>query len=285
MGNETNPSTTQATNSSSSLDDFNAREYDPSLGEFLTPDPLSGSASAPDTLDAYAYGGDNPFSNPDPTGMCFLGFGHDCPFSDTLDSIQNAGNWVYNHPLTIAGAAGVGIAATTACVFGGCEVAATAAGVGALAELTADVVGTDAAVAGSEGLADAGVEGAADAVEEVQPIAGRMPLNYGYAGQDFPLSNDLAASFPDGIGFNAQGFPDFSDYAETEVQPEGLNGTMPHDANLANEAAGYDETPDGYTWHHVEDGETMQLVDSELHSSIPHTGGAALLRWLSATGG
>jgi hypothetical protein len=98
--------------------------------------------------------------------MCFLGFGHDCPFSDTLDSIQNAGNWLYNHPLTIAGAAGVGIAATTACVFGGCEVAATADGVGALAELTADVVGTDAAVAGSEGLADAGVEGAADTVEE-----------------------------------------------------------------------------------------------------------------------
>ncbi|MCC8399132.1 MAG: HNH endonuclease [Rickettsia endosymbiont of Platyusa sonomae] len=32
------------------------------------------------------------------------------------------------------------------------------------------------------------------------------------------------------------------------------------------------------TWHHVEDGKTMQLVPEELHIKVRHTGGAALLR-------
>jgi len=36
--------------------------------------------------------------------------------------------------------------------------------------------------------------------------------------------------------------------------------------------------PEGYIWHHVEDGKTMQLVPEKLHRKIPHTGGAALLR-------
>ena len=34
----------------------------------------------------------------------------------------------------------------------------------------------------------------------------------------------------------------------------------------------------GYTWHHKENGITMQLVPTELHSSIPHLGGSSLSR-------
>ena len=34
----------------------------------------------------------------------------------------------------------------------------------------------------------------------------------------------------------------------------------------------------GYTWHHRENGVTMQLVPTELHGSIPHLGGAGLQR-------
>jgi hypothetical protein len=34
----------------------------------------------------------------------------------------------------------------------------------------------------------------------------------------------------------------------------------------------------GYTWHHRENGVTMQLVPTELHASIPHIGGASLQR-------
>jgi RHS repeat-associated protein len=68
LGNETDPTTTQATNISANLDDFNAREYDPSLGEFLSPDPVPGEAALPQSLSAYPYGADNPFLNADPLG-------------------------------------------------------------------------------------------------------------------------------------------------------------------------------------------------------------------------
>ena len=46
---------------------------------------------------------------------------------------------------------------------------------------------------------------------------------------------------------------------------------------MANKAAGLLETPYGKTWHHVEDGKTMQLVPENLHK-IGHTGGASLLK-------
>ncbi len=35
---------------------------------------------------------------------------------------------------------------------------------------------------------------------------------------------------------------------------------------------------DGYTWHHNADGTTMQLVDTVIHRSVPHQGGATMMR-------
>jgi hypothetical protein len=37
-----------------------------------------------------------------------------------------------------------------------------------------------------------------------------------------------------------------------------------------------------FTWHHKEDGQTMQLVPRDLHSSLPHIGGASLSRGAKA---
>jgi hypothetical protein len=34
----------------------------------------------------------------------------------------------------------------------------------------------------------------------------------------------------------------------------------------------------GFTWHHRENGVTMQLVPTALHASIPHIGGASFQR-------
>jgi len=65
-GNQTDPG------SGLGLDNFNAREYDPTTGRFISPDPVSGALTSPETLNPYAYGADNPFSNPDPTGLCFI---------------------------------------------------------------------------------------------------------------------------------------------------------------------------------------------------------------------
>jgi hypothetical protein len=46
---------------------------------------------------------------------------------------------------------------------------------------------------------------------------------------------------------------------------------------ISNKAVGLDETPDGYVWHHVEDGRTMQLIPASIHAAR-HTGGAAVIK-------
>jgi|GEM_PF-1300477 len=109
-------------------------------------------------------------------------------------------------------------------------------------------------------------------------INGRLPRNSKYAGKEFPLSDDLASKYPDGVTFTPDGFPDFSPYAKKSVEVDGLIGDEYEDFKLANQNAGYDNTPSGYTWHHHQDGKTMQLMPSDLHGGVPHTGGAAIIR-------
>jgi len=103
----------------------------------------------------------------------------------------------------------------------------------------------------------------------VTKVNGRYPINCKYAGQ--------ANVKESGVGFTRSGYPDFSKHAEKEVQIENLTGNRDKDAKLANKMLGYPSTPEGYTWHHVEDGVTMQLVPTDLHEPMRHTGGAAAL--------
>ena len=83
------------------------------------------------------------------------------------------------------------------------------------------------------------------------------------------------------VSYSAEGYPDFSDYLyngtlgknSTEIE---YSGNRDIDIRNANNAAGFHSTPDGYTWHHVEDARTMQLVLSEVHKLFPHTGGFSI---------
>ena len=103
-------------------------------------------------------------------------------------------------------------------------------------------------------------------------------INKKFAGQTFELSGDLAKNYPDGVDFTWEGFPDFSPYSTKSVQIQNLQGDAYYDIIKANQAAGYKTTPKGFTWHHLEDGTTMMLVPTELHSAVRHTGGASLIR-------
>jgi len=80
------------------------------------------------------------------------------------------------------------------------------------------------------------------------------------------------------VTYSEAGYPDFSPYSEADVKVAGLKGTIPPDDMLANRAVDLESTPGGYTWHHVEDGTTMQLVPTDIHSTFPHTGGASKIR-------
>ncbi len=85
-------------------------------------------------------------------------------------------------------------------------------------------------------------------------------------------NKDLAGKkHPDtGIPFDKDGFPDFSSATSKTVQVP-HSGT-PADYRAANRAAGLPSTPDGMTWHHHQDGRTMQLVPSDIHARTGHTG-------------
>ncbi|UKE46265.1 HNH endonuclease [Xanthomonas cerealis] len=83
------------------------------------------------------------------------------------------------------------------------------------------------------------------------------------------------------VTYNPDGYPDFSPHAINEVKVDGLVGDTYNDFIKANEAAGlpYKGTsPPGYTWHHLQDGQTMQLVPRGIHQEFTHAGGASLLR-------
>jgi filamentous hemagglutinin len=116
----------------------------------------------------------------------------------------------------------------------------------------------------------------------IRMVGGRNPINSGYAGQTYPLENlpvDLQVKYPNSVQFTSAGFPDFSPYSQAEVQLDGLTGNYANDSAMANEAVDLDATPDGYVWHHVEDGQTMQLIPQDLHNAVRHTGGSAVIRY------
>jgi A nuclease of the HNH/ENDO VII superfamily with conserved WHH len=70
------------------------------------------------------------------------------------------------------------------------------------------------------------------------------------------------------------GFQIVTDSWGTRGQQIGLGASESQAA--ANAAAGFDETPIGYTCHHDENVGLMQLIEEDAHSSFPHTGGFSL---------
>ena len=122
--------------------------------------------------------------------------------------------------------------------------------------------------------------------DRVRPINGIKPHNHGLAGKtyyfdnvkDSVLKRELQTKYPHGVPFTGTGHPDFSRYAITKVKIK-ITGKNGIDFNAANKAAGFKETPEGFTWHHHHDAKSMQLVPSDLHSreAVPHTGGAAIM--------
>ncbi|MEG2684603.1 MAG: HNH endonuclease, partial [Erysipelotrichaceae bacterium] len=87
-------------------------------------------------------------------------------------------------------------------------------------------------------------------------------------------------------------FPDFYSYKHPNVNPVSIEIARPKnnpaDFKAANEAAGLGPNsnppvfdmrnpPKGYTWHHMEDGKTMILVEENIHDTFRHKGGQSLI--------
>lgn len=132
-------------------------------------------------------------------------------------------------------------------------------------------------------------------------VHNRCNPNSKFAGTTryFEEGSDLAKKYPDGVYIKPNGYPDFSPYAKDGIivsfeNPSNagvqagrcLRGDCYYDFKLANSKAfGIDSvsaTPKGYTWHHCEDGVTMQLIPTDLHRAIGHDGGEKVIAQLLA---
>lgn len=123
--------------------------------------------------------------------------------------------------------------------------------------------------------------------QRVRPINGRMPINSDYAGKIFRAEDlspalklkypNFAKDYPHGVPFNGQGYPEFSRYALKKVEIK-ASGIRWRDDLLANKTANLKTKPDGYTWHHHEDGKNMYLIPTDLHDAIKHSGGVSKLK-------
>ena len=89
------------------------------------------------------------------------------------------------------------------------------------------------------------------------------------------------------VTYSKEGYPDFSPFSHPDYpDPVEINmtGNNYKDFKAANEKIGLSgaNPPDGYTWHHLEDGKHMLLVDSSVHDAtlggFPHTGGASIVK-------
>ena len=124
---------------------------------------------------------------------------------------------------------------------------------------------------------------------EVKPVAGRLPQNHAYAGKAFP-ADQLPAEFrKKGLNFTKDGYPDFDPHAmqlpngSKRIQIE-YTGNRSADFQAANKAAKLKETPEDYTWHHLEDGKSMILVPRDLHKAVKHSGGVSRYKHNTGTG-
>lgn len=89
------------------------------------------------------------------------------------------------------------------------------------------------------------------------------------------------------VTYDKDGYPDFSPYAHPEysdpipIEMTGINRTDFARANEAIKLSG-SRPPEGYTWHHMEDGKHMLLVQRDVHDctrgGFAHTGGAAVVK-------
>ena len=263
-------------------DYFGARYYSSALARWLSPDwsakvePVPyAKLDNPQTLNLYAYVGNNPLGGVDADG-------HDGPdhaevravsakaaFANGVASTTVVPLWyaVHDFPGTVKGAALTIFNAfahpnDTSYQLRKFEDRVLSGDAHALGQLTG--LGIAAWLTGGgpkSGTMETGLE-------EIAEIGGRTPINAKYAG----------GVHPSGVGFTPQGYPNFSSFADYQVEVKGLTGNYAIDAGMANRAAGLKGTPKGYVWHHVEDGRTMQLIPRSVHRTVGHSGGASIIK-------
>jgi len=250
---------------------LHARYYDAELGRFLSPDWWDVSDPGVGT-DRYGYSLGDPVNKSDPNGHNFAEWTDPQWESASSNSSHRVRIAFAKHPLFAdpvlgkqlkldargggPGGSGAGLAA----ILAGLLQAISNGGKDDVSSAPIVVKPVNPNEAAADGLTERrdSFERLKDATEQTN-----YPRNYHLAGGVHPVS---------GIPFDAQGFPDFSKISMRTVKIN-QTGRRGADNILANKAAGYVSTPVGYTWHHHQDGTTMQLVPTAVHVITGHSGG------------
>jgi RHS repeat-associated protein len=214
-----------------------ARYYDPVVGRFMGIDPKEVDPNDLHSFNRYAYANNNPYKFVDPDG-------HSPLVAVAVGVILWTGFEMLPGP-NVPWNSGMVLPATLP------DVSAALKGVG----LAAGLVGSMKQSAFRDAL-----EGSADQAA----VKGATGLRNSHLAESVHPKT--------GIPFDKAGYPDFSGVAKAEVKIS-QTGTRAGDFRAANQAAGMKNTPEGYTWHHHQDGTTMQLVPRDIHAKTGHTGG------------
>ena len=221
------------------------RYYSASDGRWLNRDPIGYCGGT----NLYGFCGNGPVGGMDPSGFKKTG----SYFGDVGQVFVGYGNF---------------IAKTVSSIW------EDPGGFDAMESLVTDPVGTAKAIYNSVNFWD--TDDPTEFGEKFTPwipvIAEGACSAKGMFSKKPPVSNTGAVRYHSktGVPFDADGYPIFDAEADVTIEP---TGDRKADVSAANKAAGYEETPDGKTWHHHQDRGRMQLVDREIHKRTGHKGG------------
>ncbi len=126
---------------------------------------------------------------------------------------------------------------------------------------------------------------------KTKPMNSPKPDKWYKKGGSISIDNNGTWTYTNKSGVSVNypnGYPDFTPFMHPNVKPVQIEvhspKNNPKDFENANKAAKLTKDtdpplidnqrpPDGYTWHHHEDGKTMMLVDEEIHREFRHIGG------------
>lgn len=118
---------------------------------------------------------------------------------------------------------------------------------------------------------------------KTKPMDSSTPEKWYKKGGDISIDEKGVWTYTNKAGQSVSypnGYPDFTKYYHPTVKPVEIKiaspTNRPADYKAANEKAGLNKDsdspvlapnkpPEGYTWHHHEDGKTMVLVEKDIH--------------------
>lgn len=135
------------------------------------------------------------------------------------------------------------------------------------------------------------VEDVTKEILRTKPMNSPIPEKWYKKGGKISIDDNGTWTYTNKSGISVSypnGYPDFTPYVHPNVEPVKIEvhspKNNPKDFENANIAAKLTKDtdppiidirkpPEGYTWHHHQDGKTMMLVDEDIHREFRHIGG------------